>query len=62
MYKQAKFENFKIFQVKGRKMYRSSTVTMENLINKRKSALNWDERNLGVNINPVVFRSNTLGR
>lgn len=61
-YKQASFENFKSFDVKGRQMFRSLSVTMENLINQRKSILIWSDRNLGVKINPAVFRSNTLGR
>ncbi len=60
-YKQAEFKDFKKYKVGGGKeMYRSSNITIQNLITNRKSILIWTDRQLGQKLNPEIFSKSSL--
>lgn len=58
--KVGEFSGFKTFKVKGKELYRSSTIHMKNLQTKKQSILNWQKRKLGVSYKERDFSKNRL--
>ena len=51
---------FKEYTIKGKKIWRPSSITMENKITRKMSILVWETREFGQNLNPQLFNKREL--
>ena len=52
--------DFKEYTIKGKKIWRPSSIIMENKVTRKKSILIWENREFGKEMNPQVFTKREL--
>lgn len=58
--KTAEFKDFKVYTVKGKKLYRASIIDMKNVQTKKESVITWSDRKLGVAFSDKDFSQERL--
>ncbi|GAB4019579.1 MAG: outer membrane lipoprotein-sorting protein [Bdellovibrio sp.] len=58
--KVAEFKDFKIYNVKNKKLYRASSIHMKNIQTKKESVITWSDRKLGVSFSDKDFAQERL--
>lgn len=58
--KVADFKDFKMYNVKNKKLYRASSIHMKNIQTKKESVITWSDRKLGVSFSDKDFAQERL--